>query len=210
MQKPREKLNTRGASSLSSQELIQIIVGSGTKKAPVTKLADQIWHYIQKDPEVGLKQLTTIPGLKLAKASKIVAVIELSRRLSKGQELDWKDPRNISLVLAEYAHKKQEHLVVITLDGAGHFIAQRLVAVGTLTATMVHPREVYVEAITDRAASIIIAHNHPSGDPSPSPEDIYVTDVLSDAGTVLGIKLLDHIILGKSKYYSFAENGYLG
>ena len=195
--RPREKLATKGAANLSDVELLQVVIGSGIKGADVTKIAKNINKlFISHGYNLTIQQLTSIKGVSSATATKLVALFELAERHIKSA---------IALV-PELKTATQEHLVVLSLDGANRLIAKRLVTIGTLNASLVHPREVYSDPLKDRAASIIVVHNHPSGTLEPSNADMQVTQRLKDAGKLLGINLLDHIIITKTGYYSFKDH----
>jgi DNA repair protein RadC len=198
----------KGAAALSDLELLQIIIGSGNKKANVSYLAGEVCRLLRQQ-SLEPDKLLKIKGLSTAKVTAVMAAMELGKRLSNDPEPIISDPSDIIPLVAEYAHKKQEHLLVFTLDGAGHLLARRLISIGTLTNTLVHPREVFADAITDRAAAIILAHNHPSGDATPSKEDKQVTKLLVPVGDILGISVQDHIIVAGNKWTSLRQQGSL-
>ena len=208
--KPREKLKAKGAKALKNEELMAILLGSGVKGKDVRKLSKEITTLLDSNFEnISLETLSQIYGLGNAKASQIVAAIELSKRYLIRTNKRILNANDIYNELKEYATKTQEYFLTITLDGASHIINKRVVFIGTLNQSLVHPREVFADAIADRAAGIIIAHNHPSQTPSPSQADINITNRLKDVATLIGIELLDHIILTKNSYFSFSEEGYL-
>ena len=200
--RPREKLQARGVEALSDYELLMAIIGSGVAGADVTKVARDVQKLLkEKASELTLDDLLAIKGLGLAKATPIMAGYELWRRQFEVSERPVIDsPEKAVEQLADIRDKKQEYFVCLTLDGANRLIAKRIVTIGTLTASLVHPREVFVDAITDRAASIIVAHNHPSGNSEPSQADRDVTDRLREAGELLGVTLLDHVIVTKDGF----------
>ena len=202
--RPREKMQTRGAASLSDYELLMAMIGSGSAEADVTKIARDVLKLIkEKASELVLDDLLSVKGLGLAKATPIMAGFELWRRqyeVSEHPIVD--DTEKAAEQLADLRDKKQEYFVCLTLDGANRLIAKRVISIGTLTASLVHPREVFAEAITDRAASIVVAHNHPSGNLEPSIADKEVTERLRQAGEILGIEVLDHLILGGEGFRS--------
>ena len=195
--RPREKLQARGAEALSDYELLMAIIGSGTQYADVTKLAREVQKLLkEKGSELAYEDLINVKSLGPAKATNIMAGFELWRRQFEVSERPIIDsPEKAVEQLADIRDKKQEYFVCLTLDGANRLIAKRIITIGTLTASLVHPREVFAEAITDRAASIIVAHNHPSGNLEPSQADRDVTTRLRSAGELLGIDLIDHIIV---------------
>jgi DNA repair protein RadC len=205
-ERPREKLQLKGPAALTSQELVQVVLGAGVKGANVTQIAQQVVSLIVNN-ELSLASLLKVRGLSLAKASVILAAVELSVRLKGKDDTIVQDPADILPLVSEYRNKRQEYLICFTLDGANRLLQQRVISIGTLTNTLIHPREVFADAITDRAASIILVHNHPSGNPEPSSEDMQVTAALVKAGRILGIELHDHIIIAQGGWFSFRSNG---
>ena len=202
--RPREKLQARGAEALSDYELLMAIIGSGTQYADVTKLAREVQKLLkEKGSELAYEDLLNVKSLGPAKATNIMAGFELWRRQFEVSERPIIDsPEKAVEQLVDIRDKKQEYFVCLTLDGANRLIAKRIITIGTLTSSLVHPREVFAEAITVRAASIIVAHNHPSGTLTPSSADSEVTQRLEEAGVVLGIKLVDHLIVSSSGHLS--------
>ena len=202
--RPREKLQSKGASSLSDYELLMAIIGSGNAQADVTKIARDVRKVIsEKGSELTYEDLLTVKSLGPAKAANIMAGYELWRRQFEVSERPIIDsPEKAVAQLADIRDKKQEYFICLTLDGANRLIAKRIITIGTLTSSLVHPREVFADAITDRAASIIVAHNHPSGSLEPSQSDNDVTNRLNDANIMLSIKLNDHLIVTKASYTS--------
>jgi len=210
--KPREKMLQKGPLTLKNYELIALILGSGFKGSPVLKMAKAIDKILKKDGAQGItiKKLSQVEGIGTAKACQLTAAFELARRHYESPEaVTITHSKDIAALLNEYAMKKQEHFITVTLDGANTVIKTRVVFIGTLNRSLVHPREVFAPAFTDRAASIVIAHNHPSGNIEPSLEDIEMTQKLMKAGQMLGIEVIDHVILSKNGHYSFHGNGKL-
>ena len=197
--RPREKLQARGATALSDYELLMAIIGSGTAQADVTKIARDVQKLLkEKGSELTYDDLLGIRSLGPAKATQIMAGFELWRRQFEVPDRPIIDsPEKAVEQLADIRDKKQEYFVCLTLDGANRLIAKRVITIGTLTASLVHPREVFADAITDRAASIIVAHNHPSGSLEASDADREVTKRLKDSAKLLGVTMLDHIIVTK-------------
>lgn len=195
--RPREKLQSKGANALSDYELLMAIIGSGNAQADVTKIARDVRKVIaEKGSELTYEDLLTVKSLGPAKAANIMAGFELWRRQFEVTERPIIDsPEKAVAQLADIRDKKQEYFVCLTLDGANRLIAKRIITIGTLTSSLVHPREVFADAITDRAASIIVAHNHPSGMLEASEADRQVSARLQNAGELLGIVLVDHIIV---------------
>ena len=202
--RPREKLQARGAAALSDYELLMAIIGSGSAHADVTKIARDVRKILgEKGSNLTYEDLLKIKGLGAAKATQLMASFELWRRQFEVSERPIIDSAEKAVeLLGDIRSKKQEYFVCLTLDGANRLIAKRVISIGTLTASLVHPREVFAEAITDRAASIIVAHNHPSGNLEPSIADKEVTERLRQAGEILGIEVLDHLILGGEGFRS--------
>ena len=200
--RPREKLQAKGAASLSDYELLMAIIGSGNAQADVTKIARDVRKLLgEKGSVLTYEDLLGVKSLGPAKATQIMAGFELWRRQFEVSERPIIDsPEKAVEQLADIRDKKQEYFVCLTLDGANRLITKRVISIGTLTSSLVHPREVFADAITDRAASIIVAHNHPSGNLAPSDADRAVTERLREAGDLLGITLIDHIILAKTDF----------
>jgi DNA repair protein RadC len=208
--KPREKLIKKGTQSLKKDELISIILGSGIKGKDVRKLSREIVSILDTSySSITLEQLCNIHGLGIAKASQILASIELAKRYTSQNNRKITSAEDVYSELKSFTNKKQEYFLSITLDGASHIINTRTVFIGTLNQSLVHPREVFADAIADRSAGIIIAHNHPSGTLIPSRADISITQRLKEVSKLVGIELLDHIILAKDGFYSFADEGLL-
>ncbi len=200
--RPREKLQIKGASALSDFELLQALIGSGNKQADVSKIARDTLKLIKASgAEVSYDELAKVTGLGLAKITEILSALELSKRyLLKSDQPIIDSPEKAVEQLSDIRDKKQEYFVCLTLDGANRLITRRIITIGTLTSSLVHPREVFADAITDRAASIIVAHNHPSGNLEASDADRAVTRRLNEAGSLLGINLIDHLIVTGSSY----------
>lgn len=208
--RPREKLQKKGAKALSDLELLAIILGKGTKDRDVFRVAKDILKLAQDDfDNVTLEKLEKIKGVGLAKACQILAAVEFSKRFLIKDSINIKSAKDIVQLAEGLKNKKQEYFLTFTLDGANNLIQKRTVFIGTLNQSLVHPREVFADAITDRAASIIFVHNHPSGSLIPSKEDKLVTERLIKAGNIVGIKVLDHIIISKNGYFSFQKEGIL-
>ena len=210
--RPREKLCRKGAAALTDTELLEAIIGRGTIRRDVRAIARDIAERIRTGtipPSYG--ELCAIDGVGPTRASQITACFEIGRRYcGKNQELRRvSSPVDILPLVEEMRGRRQEHFICITLNGAGEVLANRTITIGLLNHSLVHPREVFAEAITDRAASVICVHNHPSGSLEPSPQDIAITNQLREAGATLGIPLLDHIIITRAGYTSLKEKGML-
>lgn len=206
--RPREKLQAKGASALSDYELLMAIIGSGNRYADVTAIARNVKKLIkEKGSELTYEDLLTVKSLGPAKAANIMAGFELWRRQFEVTERPIIDsPEKAVEHLADIRDKKQEYFVCLTLDGANRLIAKRVITIGTLTSSLVHPREVFADAITDRAASIIVAHNHPGGTLEASRADEQLTKRLGESAALLGISLIDHIVVTRIEHFSIDTN----
>jgi DNA repair protein RadC len=193
--RPREKLLTRGVNVLTSQELLQVIVGSGVKGADVVTISNQLVELLEKsNGKLTLKDVDSIKGVSTATAAKLLASLEVASRFTKnGTKIRNLD--DIAMILSDIRNKKQEHFVLLTLDGADRLIDRHVVSIGTVNAGLIHPRDVFMRALDDNAASIIVAHNHPGDSLEASPADIDVTERLRNAGKLLGIGLQSHVIV---------------
>ncbi|MFA5625105.1 MAG: DNA repair protein RadC [Bradymonadales bacterium] len=201
--RPREKLVEYGPEKLSDIELLQALIGSGNAQADVTKIARDIARVLKRDRVLTMDSLRSVKGIGPAKMTELLASFELAKRYVLEPDRPVIDsPEKAVEQLADIRDKKQEYFVCLTLDGANRLINKHVVTIGTLTASLVHPREVFALAIEDRAASIIVAHNHPSGSLTVSEADKGVTKRLNDAGDILGIDVIDHIIVSALNYVS--------
>ncbi|WP_417326982.1 RadC family protein [Halarcobacter sp.] len=209
--KPREKLEKQGLTALKNYELMAIILGSGVKGKDVISLSRELVKLLEKEfDNIDLEKLLKIHGLGKAKACQIISAIELSRRyLIQNQNIKITSSQDVYQELKAYKNKQQEYFLALYLDGANNLLETKVITIGTLNQSLVHPREVFSYAIEKRCASIIVAHNHPSAILKPSSEDIEVTQRLKESGKILGIELLDHIIFTKDGFYSFQEKGVL-
>jgi DNA repair protein RadC len=212
--RPREKIATKGVTSLSDQELIESILGRGTRGNDVRVIAKEICGLLKdRQDTIRYDDLISISGVGPSKAAQIMACFEMGRRYCgpNGGSIKVTKPQDVLplTIIADIRDKRQEHFICITLNGAGEVLGSRIITVGLLNHSLVHPREVFADAITDRAASVICVHNHPSGSLEPSPQDIAITTQLREAGLLLGIQLIDHIIVTKSGYLSMKERGLL-
>ncbi len=206
--RPREKLQLKGAHALSDLELLAILVGSGTKGQGVLTMASKLLQVIDgSGASTAVNELCSVSGVGPAKASLIVAALEFARRRIRPHGLKISFPPDVYPLIRHVADRRQEHFLCISLNGANEVIAIRTVSVGLVNRALVHPREVFADPITDRAAAIIVAHNHPSGNLTPSQDDLAVTRQLKASGQTLGIKLLDHLIFNSRDYYSLLEKG---
>lgn len=208
--RPREKIAAKGAAALRDEELVEAIIGRGTRGRDVRTIAREICGLIgTRKATLSYDDLAALDGVGPTKASQIVACFELGRRYCSGSMPQGKvtSPADVLPLLGDLGTRKQEHFVCITLNGAGEVLGNRVVTVGLLNHSLVHPREVFSDAITDRAASVICVHNHPSGSLEPSSQDIAITAQLKEAGALIGIPLIDHIIVSRNGHLSMRERG---
>ena len=198
----------KGVEALTSRELLMVILGKGIKGKDVVELANDILKLIEKEREnLTIEKLEQIQGVGKARAGQILASFELAKRYLIKPERKINNTDDVLRLVDEIRNKKQEHFITITLSGASNVIEKRTVFKGTINYSIVHPREIFADALTDRAAGIIFVHNHPEGDVEPSEQDKKITEKLIEAAKLLGIEVIDHIILTKNEYFSFKENG---
>ncbi|HUX35909.1 MAG TPA: DNA repair protein RadC [Candidatus Paceibacterota bacterium] len=204
---PREKLEKYGTSKLHDHELLAILLGSGIKGFNVLQLSKKILKTISEigKDKIALSDLLKIKGLGKAKASQIIAVLELGKRLHLNQNPEILSAEDVWKLCADIRESKKEHFIAFYLDTQNRLIERQIISIGTLNASLVHPREVFEPAVRLSVASIIVAHNHPSGEIKPSDEDREVTKRLSEAGKLLGITLTDHVIVTKPGHLSFQQ-----
>lgn len=207
--RPREKMELKGAGSLSDLELIMLLVSSGTAERPLNEVSSELLTLLDKSEEPDYKSICAIKGLGRAKSSQILAALELGRRRMKkyGIGPSISSPGDIFREVRHYATRDQEQFIVLVLNGAHEVLNVFVATVGLVNKTLVHPREIFSDAIQRRGTAIAIAHNHPSGKLDPSEDDVNVTKRILISGDILGIKVLDHIIFSSSSYYSFLEHG---
>lgn len=209
-ERPREKLADKGAETLSDVELLAIILGTGIKGKNVFSVARSILQRLDKTKDkMDVKTFIDIEGIGFAKACQIVASMEFARRRLVQEGIVIQRVDDVLPQISFIKEKKQEYFLCLSLNGANELIGNRVVTVGMLNANHIHPREVFADAITDRAASIILAHNHPSGALKPSLDDISATRQLIEAGKILGISVLDHIIVTRKGHLSLKEKGFI-
>ncbi len=207
-ERPREKLLLKGVFGLEDVELLALALGKGSKKCGVMELASKVLDVINKSSiDKCNEELEKIHGIGKVKAGALVSAFEFARRRIKPSGIPVTSAQDVYSLVKHLSHDKQEHLICISLNGEHVTNAVRIVTTGILNTTHVHPREIYSDPIVDRAASIIIAHNHPSGSLTPSDADIKVTKKIREAGEILGISLLDHVIFSKFGFLSLREEG---
>lgn len=215
-ERPRERMLKYGAESLSNIELLAILLRTGSPNESVIQLAHSVMsrlETLQGFYDISLEELTNIRGIGPAKAIQIKAGLELGKRVLKQMpqaKYSIHSPADAAnYIIDDIKFLKQEHFIILLLDTKNQVISKETISIGTLNSSIVHPREVFKPAIKKSISAIILAHNHPSGDPTPSREDIEITKRLIKAGEILGIDVLDHIVIGDSKYISFKEEGLL-
>jgi DNA repair protein RadC len=213
-ERPRERLARLGAEALSSRELVSVLLGTGTRGASALEVADQLLGSgLHTLASRSLRELEGARGLGRAKASRLLAALELGARLASdpGGEAPALDSPEAAgrYLLPRYAARPVETFGLLALDVRHRLRREAVVSVGCLTASLVHPREVFQEAVVSRAAALVLFHNHPSGDPEPSAEDLSLTRRLAAAGTLMGIEVLDHLVLGAGRFVSLKDRGIL-
>ncbi len=212
-ERPRERLQNHGAEALSSQELLALILGRGVKGESVMVTAQRLlsaFGNIKNISEASLQELSAIKGIGLAKAAQLKAAFELSRRKEdhETEQIQVRSHKDaIKIVRQRLKGKKKEHFLILCLDTRNNLIRTAKISTGTLNASLVHPREVFKEAIQSLASSIILVHNHPSGNPEPPDADIEITKRILETGKNIGIDVLDHIIVADKDSFSFKERG---
>jgi len=223
-ERPRERLLRLGAAALSSAELVAILLRTGTPGASALDVAHRILA-LGEEAEAGsrtrepgvrflatctLEELSRVAGVGPAKAAQVLAAVELGRRIATAVAARpvVRSPQDVSsLVMEEMRYLDREQFRIVLLDAKNHVLGVRTVSVGSLSSSIVHPREIFKDAIARSSAAIVLVHNHPSGDPTPSQEDVEVTRRLVEAGRLLGIEVLDHVVVGDNRYVSFKEKG---
>ncbi len=210
--KPRERFVKHGAEALSDAELLAIILRTGTKKENVVDMSNRLLSQYNLDKlfDCSLKELQKIDGIGPSKAMQILAIAELSKRVSQA-----KNPINkitcakdvFDLYHERLKDEKQENFIVLMLNTKNHIIGEQLIFKGILDAALIHPREVFKAAIRASASKIILVHNHPSGDPTPSDDDLRITEMLIESGKMLNIPIIDHVIVGREKWWNWLSRG---
>lgn len=210
LDRPREKLIAKGEAALSDVELLAVLLGSGVKGVGVLDLSAKILRTLEgRLDRIDVLTLQSIAGVGQAKACQLAAAFELARRHLLKEKTVIREAKDVLPYVQGVRSKKQEHFVCVSLNGANEVIECRVVTVGLLNTNQVHPREVFADPITDRAAAVVVAHNHPSGVLKASPEDIALTKRLVKAGELLGIHVLDHLIVTQKGYLSLKHEGHL-
>ena len=210
VERPREKLIQYGPGKLSNSELLAILLRSGKKGENVVELANKILKKFGANdlPNLTFEKLKDYHGLGPAKACEIVACFELGKRLLKDKKAEiYLKSEDVWEELKDLRDHKKEHFVILYLDSRNQEIKREIISVGSLNANLVHPREVFEPAVRNLAAQIILAHNHPSGDPEPSEDDLEINRRLVEAGKILGIEVVDHIIIARDGFFGFKDKG---
>ncbi|MBD5136901.1 MAG: DNA repair protein RadC [Lachnospiraceae bacterium] len=217
--RPYEKCLAYGAEALNEQELLAVIIRTGSKGESSIKLAERILSLSEGNKGIlglmhlSIEELMSVKGIGAVKAIQIKCIVELSRRISKANArtgLNLSDPASIAdYYMEDLRHLEREQLILVMMNTKNRLIRDTVMTTGTVNASLVSTREVFVEALKCSAVYIVLVHNHPSGDPTPSREDIINTKQIKDAGNLIGITLLDHIIIGDNKYISLRQRGIL-
>jgi DNA repair protein RadC len=214
-ERPRERLFRRGAEALSAGELLAVLFRSGGGRGSAAVLGEALLAHVGGIRNLGGVHWTTlcqVPGVGRARAAQVMAALELGRRLAAEYiegRTEVRGPADVHRLLADMRFLDREHFQVLLLDTKNRLLAIETVAVGTLNASIVHPREVFKPAIRQSAAALILVHNHPTGNPSPSPEDVEMTRRIAETGRIVGIEILDHVIIGERGFESLREAGVL-
>jgi len=214
-ERPRERLIKNGAWALSDSELLAIILRTGSKQENVINLSQRILgeYNIKQLSQINITQLMKVHGIKESKAAQILACFEIARRLESFNTVEKpkiSSPEDVyRRLFPRMREQKKEMFIELCLDTKNQILKEEVISVGSLNANVVHPREVFKLALTESAAHIIVAHNHPSGDPTPSREDIEITKKLVETGNIMGITVLDHVIIGDGRHFSLKEAGHI-
>jgi DNA repair protein RadC len=213
--RPREKLAAKGAAFLRDTELVAILLRTGVRGKSAVEVAESLLRAfpVARLREIRAQDLHGIPGVGGARGYALLAAVELGRRIVEAEKTDERtisSPGDIARLLGDIRTRKKEHFVAFYLDARNAVIGRETISVGTLNASLVHPREVFEPAVAVLASSLVLAHNHPSGITEPSEADIKVTDRLMEAGRIMGIEVMDHVIVAERGYYSFREAGRIG
>lgn len=215
--RPREKLERIGAASLGDNELLAVVLGAGTRRHDALDLANALLERaggLHAVIACSQEELRMVPGVGPVRAGRVMAALELGRRTllrSPDERPSLGSPRDVAAhLMPSFGARPVEHFGIVLLDAKHHLLKTVVLTVGTLDRSVVHPREVFREAAGARAAGIVLFHNHPSGDPGPSADDVLLTRRMVDAGVLMGIEVLDHLILAGTRYCSLRETGHLG
>ncbi|MCK9168796.1 MAG: DNA repair protein RadC [Treponema sp.] len=206
----REQVLKHGLSYPSDEELVMLILGTGTRNLPVRSLSHEVVRALGKtNTEDTVQILSSVKGMGISRSLAIAAALELGRRRSVHLHSVIRQPRDVVPFVRNYSVLPKEHFICVTLNGGHEVLKIRIASVGTINRTLVHPREIFSEALMENASAMIVCHNHPSGTCTPSEDDIETTQTLIAASQIIGITLLDHIILDRDSYFSFLEHNLL-
>jgi DNA repair protein RadC len=209
-QRPREKLLSCGPASLADSELLAVLLNTGIHGKNVKALADDLLGFLDNNSGIpSVKEISSLAGIGQSKACAVAAMLEFGRRRYGAFSMQIKKPVDIFTLVRHYADRKQERFISLSLNGAHAVLAVRIVTIGLVNKTIVHPREVFADLIQDRAAAFCVAHNHPSGRLESSQEDDEITERLQAAAQILGLNFIDHIIFSQTAWWSFKEHGKL-
>lgn len=217
-ERPYERVETEGVSKLSDKDLLTVLIRTGTKEERADQIAFRLLEFcgdngIQGLWNLDMEELKVLPGIGRVKAIQLICVCELAKRMARGKRLFGTKIRTsediVDYYKAQLKFESKECLVLLVLDSKNRIISEEVLSVGTIQASIADPREIYLSALRKNGTSIILIHNHPSGDPTPSIEDIKTTEQILSAGRLLGIELQDHIIIGQDSYISLKAEGYL-
>jgi DNA repair protein RadC len=215
-EKPREKIKNNGSDSLSDVELLALILGTGSKEKPVLGLARDLltkFDGLAGIANAGIEELIDFEGIGLAKACSLKATLEISKRLlhpAINTNIKIRSPQDVfTLVSKDLCFTLTEKLILISIDSRGRYISKDIITMGTVNETIINAREIYQKSFSRNASSVILAHNHPSGDTTPSPEDIEATKIIGETGRLIGIPLLDHLIVSQNSFTSLKQLGLL-
>jgi DNA repair protein RadC len=209
--RPRERLRDEGPAALSDHELLAVLLNTGIRGKNVLLLAEEVLAYLDQDKNIpSVTELSGLTGLGESKACAVAAMLEFGRRRWGAAGVRINHPSDIFTLVRHHADRRQERFICISLDGAHDVIAVRIVTIGLVNRTIVHPREVFADALMDHAVAVIVAHNHPSGRLDPSGEDDTITVRLKAAADILGIHFLDHLIFTDTAWYSYRQNDRAG
>ncbi len=213
-ERPREKMMKYGSDKVTNAELLAIIIRTGSRRASAVNLADKILsraENLRELPNLSIQELMEIKGIGLAKGVQIKAALELGRRIASSFRLETRSissPKDVAdYLMEEMRYYQKEYFKAVFLNTKNQVISTEIISIGSLNSSIVHPREIFCAAVKKASASVILVHNHPSGDPTPSREDIEVTKRIVQAGEIIGVSVLDHLIIGEGRYYSFRESG---
>ena len=207
---PREKLLKKGPLALSNRELLAVILNTGIRRKNVYEMAKELMNLLERDKEIpSTDKLRLSTGMGQAKSCAVAAMLEFGRRYWGSHTVRITQPQQIFDLIRHHADKRQERFISVSLNGAHEVMAVRVVTVGLVNKTIVHPREVFADLIQDRASAFCVAHNHPSGQLYCSPEDIEITNRLQSAANILGLYFVDHLIFSETNWWSFRQNGKL-